>query len=253
MTSRVNSEPMLSFKSTSKRVKVAAGLILTVVLTSSFILSYNGLQRIAEMSGFSTAVSYIFPLSIDGMLLLGSVFYMSAKESTLARVITVFGVLASIGGNIVSALDAGWLSVVHSLPPITLLLSLALFEQLVRTRTQEEQKAAEQAARKEALELRKAEREMMKEARPVATHLSTREGTTSSTTTGQVQQAQPILRAVASPKPAQGKSKTALVEDYLMKHPDAAPAEVAEALGEERKAISTLVYRVRKRLNAAAA
>jgi hypothetical protein len=120
-------------------IRRAATVVLLVVGISSAILSYAGLRHLAIMAGIPDSLSFLFPIVVDGMILLGS---LSVLRAALARMptwfgwmLTILGTVTSIAGNILSVENANLVSqVIHSVPPIFLCLSLETFIQLLRHR-----------------------------------------------------------------------------------------------------------------------
>lgn len=120
-------------------IRRAATVVLLVVGISSAILSYAGLRHLAIMAGIVDSLSFLFPIVVDGMILLGS---LSVLRAALARMptwfgwmLTILGTVTSIAGNILSVENANLVSqVIHSVPPVFLCLSLETFIQLLRHR-----------------------------------------------------------------------------------------------------------------------
>jgi hypothetical protein len=120
-------------------IRRAATVVLLVVGVSSAILSYAGLRHLAVMAGIADSLSFLFPIVVDGMILLGS---LSVLRAALARMptwfgwmLTILGTVTSIAGNILSVENADLVSqVIHSVPPVFLCLSLETFIQLLRHR-----------------------------------------------------------------------------------------------------------------------
>lgn len=120
-------------------IRRAATFVLLVVGVSSAILSYAGLRHLAIMAGIADSLSFLFPIVVDGMILLGS---LSVLRAALARMptwfgwmLTILGTATSIAGNILSVENASLVSqIIHSVPPVFLCLSLETFIQLLRHR-----------------------------------------------------------------------------------------------------------------------
>ena len=120
-------------------IRRAATVVLLVVGVSSAVLSYAGLRHLAVMAGIADSLSFLFPIVVDGMILLGS---LSVLRAALARMptwfgwmLTILGTITSIAGNILSVENADLVSqVIHSVPPVFLCLSLETFIQLLRHR-----------------------------------------------------------------------------------------------------------------------
>jgi hypothetical protein len=120
-------------------IRRAATVVLLVVGISSAILSYAGLRHLAIMAGIADSLSFLFPIVVDGMILLGS---LSVLRAALARMptwfgwmLTILGTATSIAGNILSVENANLVSqIIHSVPPVFLCLSLETFIQLLRHR-----------------------------------------------------------------------------------------------------------------------
>ena len=120
-------------------IRRAATVVLLIVGVSSAILSYAGLRHLAIMAGIVDSLSFLFPIVVDGMILLGS---LSVLRAALARMstwfgwmLTILGTVTSIAGNILSVENANLVSqIIHSVPPVFLCLSLETFIQLLRHR-----------------------------------------------------------------------------------------------------------------------
>ena len=104
--------------------------------TAAAVLSYAGLRDLAIDAGLTPILASIFPLTIDGLGLVGSVSVIYAGMSGLRTwfpwLLTLIGVAASVAGNIASSPDDWWSRGVHAAPPLVLALALEALLRIFR-------------------------------------------------------------------------------------------------------------------------
>lgn len=242
-------------------IRLSAVSLIIIVAGSSFCLSYSGLIFIATASGINQGLAVLFPLCIDGMLLLGSA---SSLHSSLQRktplygnLLVSFGVLLSIWGNIASAGNAGdngiQAAIVHGVPPVALFLSLECGIQILRNRIVVSHAAAAEAKRQSEREAKRQQRVSEQAAprgtggkkSPIKANEPSRIVKVSGDEQGSVNDYRAIIEGMAP-----GSTKASLVEAVLMRFPDAKSAHIAAALEVQNKSIATTVVRVRERVHA---
>lgn len=145
-----------------KYIRMSAFIMIGIVAGSSAILSWNGLAYLGQQAQIPYVLSFLLPLSIDGMILLGGTVIihstLSNQKTWFGWILTGLGVSLSIWGNIASVSVHDIQSqIVHAVPPLALFLSLEGLLRIIRHRitttqaiamalAQEEAKVAEQKA-----------------------------------------------------------------------------------------------------------
>jgi len=131
-------------RNTEKSDKILFGVSATatsILALASAILSYSALRQLAVDSAISENLSYLFPITIDGLLVSGSTMVLFAadrgKRSPLGITLTLLGVIASIAGNVSISPDDLTARLVHGTPPVVLFLSLEALTSLMRRRIRE--------------------------------------------------------------------------------------------------------------------
>lgn len=112
----------------TRLIQYSFALLFIIISVSSFSLSYLNLMSAAIDAGIIPALAWLWPLTIDAFLIMGSLFILqsSLQDEKPAEgwiVVSVFTVI-SIGFNIAHS-PADWLSrAAHAIPPIALCWSL---------------------------------------------------------------------------------------------------------------------------------
>jgi hypothetical protein len=239
-----------------KGIKTTAVVMVLLVGTASAMLSWSGLTFLGMTAGFG-GISWLLPLSIDGMLVLGSSLILhntlTNQRTWFGWVITAVGVALSIWGNIASVGAHDMQSqVVHAVPPLTLFLSIEAGVRILKNRisvSQELAALAEKEAIKEARRLEKlAEQEKVAVAiktKDTAVLLSVpkRGGTKTSETDPEVATYKGILDALPA-----DVSKIGKVEAILREHPAARTTHIAFATGQDARQLGTTVQRAKAKL-----
>lgn len=118
-------------------VRLGAGPTAVVALASG-VMSWDALSWGAGELGVDKHLSWLYPVSIDGMILVGTVAALAlrrAKGRVRAYVwaLLVGGIVASVVGNAAHAAAGSWLHVVGAaVPAVALAASLHLLVLLVR-------------------------------------------------------------------------------------------------------------------------
>lgn len=120
--------------------------VVWMVASTSAILSYSGIRELALGAGFGQQLSWLLPLSIDGLVLAGALVVLDAEakksSKTFGWALTITGVLASVAANI--AVVAGLIPMLaHAAPPIILALTLEAWLHTMRADVRSDREAAE--------------------------------------------------------------------------------------------------------------
>jgi len=140
-------------------MRAVAILTTGIVAASSGLLSFNALAALARGSGIAPALSFVYPLMVDGAVIAGSVLAVSAslkgQRSFYGFFVIAVGSALSIYGNLhgAGALPSVADTVVHVSPSLVMILAIEVLASLLRSRLA---LVAAQAAA-EAEEARKAE------------------------------------------------------------------------------------------------
>ncbi|CCQ18400.1 putative uncharacterized protein (fragment), partial [Rhodococcus sp. AW25M09] len=121
---------------TIKRCAVIGNAVIGV---SAFTKSGMSLWQLATASGYPTALGWVLPLVLDGMVILATLMLVvDASHRWFAWALLILGSIASTAGNIVhvSTVDYSSTFTVAALaaaaPPLVLLVTTHLMIQLVR-------------------------------------------------------------------------------------------------------------------------
>lgn len=224
--------------------------MLAIEVISSATMSWQGLYELGVMAGLGWT-SLLLPVSIDGMLLLGSLYSLHAtlgnRKARMGLLMTFVGVGLSIAGNMLGSWERGILaSSVHAIPPIMLFLSLCGFELIMKhritTENAEKRKAVKRSQRRVKVETQQLPVVAKKVAQRGAGGLP--EGNPRSLPT--IDDVE--LARIQEMLPESG-SKADKIRVILAQMPDATPSVVARIMGEETpKTIANTVHRLRKEL-----
>lgn len=133
-----------------KRIRQTASVTVLILAISSGVLSYNALRELAIKSGIDPMLAFLFPITLDGLILAGSLlilyFAVRGKRSGYGLFLTALGVVASIAGNVVISPDNLTYQILHATSPVVLFLSLESLMILLRARSRNAQEAAEKEA-----------------------------------------------------------------------------------------------------------
>lgn len=236
---------------TDKAIRKAGSVMLVIVVISSGIMSWKGLLELGQLSGMEWA-SFLLPISIDGMLLLGSLqtlhSILGKRKSKYGLLLTIVGVFLSIAGNMYSSWELGILPAsVHAIPPLMLFLSLHGFELIVKHRLVVEGKAQAKAVKRPVSRSKAPSKETVaipkKTQQTGAQSLS--EGANKVASTHNEESIESLRE-----KLNESASKADRIRMILAENESATPSQVAQLLGVETKSISNTFYRIRKEMEA---
>jgi hypothetical protein len=137
---------------------VGMTLILMAGLAGAvFCVSYASLFELALQSGISPGVAWIWPLSLDGLMVLSSLvrirYSMEGKTHKMGTYVLGAATLASIVLNVAHAPGNPISQIVFGIPPMVLFLSaemtMGMIQDIVKTRSRATA-AKKRAARKKA-------------------------------------------------------------------------------------------------------
>lgn len=130
-----------------KRIRNTASVTVLILAISAGVLSYNALRELAIKAGIHPMLAFLFPITLDGLILAGSLlilyFAVRGKRSGYGLFLTGLGVIASIAGNVVISPDDLTYQILHATSPVVLFLALESLMILLRARSRNAQEAAE--------------------------------------------------------------------------------------------------------------
>ncbi|MEU6860664.1 DUF2637 domain-containing protein [Glycomyces sp. NPDC046736] len=101
-----------------------------VVAIVAAVASFSHMQEVALMAGQSEVISYLLPLSVDGLIVVGSVALVDgATRKGIAWFSFAFGVVASLAANVLSAEPNILSRSVAAWPAVALLLTVEVLLQ----------------------------------------------------------------------------------------------------------------------------
>jgi hypothetical protein len=239
------------------RIRKTAVAMIFIVGISAALLSWNGLTFLAITAGFPAYLAWLLPVSIDGMLVLGSASIlhttMTNQKVWFGWVMTAVGVGLSIWGNVASVGVHDLQSqLVHGIPPLLLFLSIESGVKIVSHRlsvNQELEALAEKEASKEAKRL-----ERLQEQEKVSVALKTKDakvllsqtkrgGKKVSATDPEVDTYKALLESLGA-----NVSKVGMVTAILSAHPEARTTHMALAMDVDSRSLGTTVMRAKAKL-----
>lgn len=127
-----------------KRIYNVASFTVIVLAISSAVLSYSALYELAVAAGIDKLLAYLFPVTIDGLILSGSLLVLFAanrgRRSWGGLFLTALGVVSSIAGNVAVSPQNMTAQLVHAAAPVVLFLSLEATTSLIRQMQREKHK-----------------------------------------------------------------------------------------------------------------
>lgn len=243
-------------------IRLSAIAMMVIVSCASATLSWHGLSHLAVISGIPADIAWLLPLAIDGSLILGSIetvhAVLTGRNPYYGWILTSVGVTLSIYGNITSASASGFQSsLVHSIAPCVLFLSVEALVRVIKFRITATKLAAEQERRHQEREAKRREKEQQKVSvstparktgkasrAPVAKQGSAGGSSRIADTDEEVS----LYRNIMESLPADA-SKASRIETVLREHPEARSGHIALALGQDIKAVNTTIVRVRERVS----
>lgn len=146
------------FKETAsdKKIRVATSVTVVILALCAGVLSYDALRNLAVQAGIPSFLAILFPITIDGLILSGSLlmlfFANKGKRSAYGFFLTALGVVSSVAGNVAVSVDTLVSQLVHATSPVVLFLSIEALTILLRWRSKMAAEAAEAAELAEAKE-----------------------------------------------------------------------------------------------------
>ncbi|MBC9703632.1 MAG: DUF2637 domain-containing protein [Enterococcus sp.] len=131
---------------TEKWIRVSAVLAMLIVASSSAILSFDGLQKVALASRVPQNLAFLFPIAVDTTILMGSLavllYELVGVRSVFGWFTVMFGTVLSVTGNVISVSDAGIIAqVLHGIIPVLLCISLESLLRILRFNIKRSNKA----------------------------------------------------------------------------------------------------------------
>ncbi|WP_433228982.1 DUF2637 domain-containing protein [Micromonospora sp. CA-248260] len=110
---------------TSVASRLSTGLVALVAGYASF----SHIYAVARSAGEHVSVASVLPLSIDGLILVGTLAMLDDKRSNRkprlsARLAVAFGIIATLAANIASAQPTWTARAVAAVPPVAFLLAV---------------------------------------------------------------------------------------------------------------------------------
>ena len=106
---------------------VVSIVLMALLAVTTFVVSYNSLYGLAVVSGVSEDIAWLWPFSLDGLLVLSAVvrmkYSLDGKSHLPSTAILGCATLMSIGLNVVHAPSNVVSQVVFAIPPATLFIS----------------------------------------------------------------------------------------------------------------------------------
>jgi hypothetical protein len=117
-------------------LSILTGVLVTFLAASAFILSYDALRSLSESNGFSGWRSYLWPLTLDAVMIVSVLSVIRANvvrdRSWLPWVMVGGFTVASITYNIIHAQPNLLAQSIASLPPLVVFLSLEMLSGQLR-------------------------------------------------------------------------------------------------------------------------
>ena len=131
---------------TEKWIRVSAVMAMLVVASSSAILSFDGLQKVALASRVPEHLAFLFPIAVDTTILMGSLavllYELVGVRSIFGWFTVMFGTVLSVTGNVISVADAGIIAqILHGIIPVLLCISLESLLRILRFNIKRSNKA----------------------------------------------------------------------------------------------------------------
>lgn len=119
-------------------IRRTAIFLIVIVSLAAAILSYDGLIKLALISGINEHLAFLFPVAVDGMLWLGTAEVLhstlSKRSTTYGWFMTLLGVSLSIAGNVMGATSNGNAAWIHAIPPLLMAVSVEAGLKIIRSR-----------------------------------------------------------------------------------------------------------------------
>jgi Protein of unknown function (DUF2637) len=130
-----------------KPVRYSTIAAVTAVGLAAAVLSYRHQFELAAGHGESVLTAKLIPISIDGLLLAGTLAVLDASRrqtghAWVARVTVGLGVAMTMWANIVHGIGYGWTGIIISgWPPVALMAAIEVLARMVRPSTSDPEPA----------------------------------------------------------------------------------------------------------------
>lgn len=142
---KTGGEILLIFLSMARKFEpltVISIVLMACLALTTFVVSYNSLYGLALVSGVTSDIAWLWPFSIDGLLVLSAVvrmkYSLDGKSHLPSSVILGCATLMSIGLNVVHAPSNVVSQIVFAIPPATLFISseisMSMLQEVVETK-----------------------------------------------------------------------------------------------------------------------
>jgi hypothetical protein len=121
-----------------KSIRYSTIAAVTAVGLAAAVLSYRHQFELAAGHGESVLTAKLIPISIDGLLLAGTLAVLDASRrqtghAWVARVTVGLGVAMTMWANIVHGIGYGWTGIIISgWPPVALMAAIEVLARMVR-------------------------------------------------------------------------------------------------------------------------
>lgn len=120
-----------------KWITFSAVATMLIVAVSSAVLSFDGLRRLALASSVPEELAFLFPITIDATILMGSLavlrYELYSIRTAFGWFTVIFGTTLSVVGNVISVNGTGMTAqVLHGIIPILLCISLESLLRILR-------------------------------------------------------------------------------------------------------------------------
>src|SRR5512143_314890 len=115
----------------------ATGILAFLLAANAFILSYESLQGMAAHSGVAGWLSYLWPLTLDSIMLVSALAVIrnsvSGEGSVYAWVLVILSTAGSVFFNYQHAPANGMSQLVFVIPPVALFLVIELLSGQIKS------------------------------------------------------------------------------------------------------------------------
>ncbi|MEC5129018.1 DUF2637 domain-containing protein [Verrucomicrobiales bacterium BCK34] len=127
-----------------KLLSIFTGLLVALLAVGAFALSFDALQHLAEENGVTSELTWVWPLVLDGAIV---VFSLSALRASLYResirypmALVVIATAASVLFNVAHAPNGLLAHTMAAVPPVFLFLSFELLMRQLRSEVERSSK-----------------------------------------------------------------------------------------------------------------
>jgi len=210
---------------------IASRLSTGIVAAVAGYASFRHIVKVAQDAGEHLSVAAIYPLAIDGLILVGTLAMLEDKRDgrkprLSARLAVAFGIIATLAANIASAEPTVKARLVAAVPPLAFLISVEVLSRRGKRIAAEPPVSREPVAVPEPAT-----------AEPVATEPHRREPATAEPVTAEPRRREPVTAEPRRREPAAQRvtprsltSADRVIAAHLAE-PDATHARIAELAG----------------------